>query len=128
MAGTAILSVQRTRLEKFSKTIKRDTSSKRSKVTLKEMEVCQEAEDTIGRLNAKNKAIGPMRLFIALTARLARQPERTSAFAKLRKGEAVPLASDAIVPASEVEEKEEEKETRTTSLPSLGRYRGVVTT
>ena len=84
-----------------------------------EMEVCQEAEDTIKRLNALNKAIGPMRPLSHLPRDWRVNPHAQAPLPSWCKGEAVPLASDAIVPASEVEEKEEEKETRTTPPPSV---------
>ncbi len=84
-----------------------------------EMEVCQEAEDTIKRLNALNKAIGPMRPLSHLPRDWRVNPHAQAPLPSWCKGEAVPLASDAIVFASEVEEKEEEKETRTTPPPSV---------
>ena len=84
-----------------------------------EMEVRQEAEDTIERLNALNKAIGPMRPLSHLPRDWRVNPNAQAPLPSWCKGEAVPLASDAIVPASEVEEKEEEKETRTTPPPSV---------
>jgi hypothetical protein len=84
-----------------------------------ETEVRQEAEDTIERLNALNKAIGPMRPLSHLSRDWRVNPNAQAPLPSWCKGEAVPLASDAIVPASEVEEKEEEKETRATPAPSV---------
>ena len=84
-----------------------------------ETEVRQEAEDTIERLNALNKAIGPMRPLSHLPRDWRVNPHAQAPLPSWCKGEAVPLASDAIVPASEVEEKEEEKETRATPPPSV---------
>jgi len=88
-----------------------------------EMEVGQEAEDTIKRLNVLDETIGPMRPLSHLPPDWRVNPHAQAPLPTWAKGEAVPLASDAIVPASEVEEEDEgeKKKRKTPSAPPSSR-------
>jgi len=73
-----------------------------------ETEVRKEAENTVKRLNVLDETIGPMRPLSDLPRDWRVNPYAQVPLPDWAKGEAVPLASDAIVPAPE---KEEEIET-----------------
>ena len=68
----------------------------------------KEAENTVKRLNVLDETIGPMRPLSDLPRDWRVNPHAQVPLPDWAKGEAVPLASDAIVPAPE---KEEEIET-----------------